>query len=212
MRPRPNPLRRRPRRSCPPPIDSVALLALPDGEEPDHTDQQERLTDGDTSTRWSTQHYASPDFGGLKEGVGIRLDFAEPSTFTAVTLSTAQNNGGVIELRSVAEDGSPGEVLATGEFVADGESRLEAPEKLDTDKVMLWIRNCRRTAPRTAASVHASRKSRLDEHSVAAEPVLTGRGGASTALRLDPRDPGAGGADRADRLGDHRDPAGGRPR
>ena len=122
-----------------PEIDSVALLALPDGEEPDHTDQQERLTDGDTSTRWSTQHYASPDFGGLKEGVGIRLDFAEPSTFTAVTLSTAQNNGGVIELRSVAEDGSPGEVLATGEFVADGEVRLEAPEKLDTDKVMLWI-------------------------------------------------------------------------
>ncbi|ATG50578.1 hypothetical protein CFK38_02865 [Brachybacterium vulturis] len=122
-----------------PQIDSVELLALPDGEEPDHTDQQERLTDGDTSTYWSTQHYASPDYGGLMEGVGIRLHFAEPSTFTAVTVATALNNGGAIELRAVNEDGSPGEVLATGEFVADGEVRLEAPEEMETDAVMLWI-------------------------------------------------------------------------
>ncbi|WP_394216723.1 hypothetical protein [Brachybacterium vulturis] len=122
-----------------PQIDGVELLALPDGEEPDHTDQQERLTDGDTSTYWSTQHYASPDYGGLKEGVGIRLHFAEPSTFTAVTVTTALNNGGAIELHAVNEDGSPGEVLATGEFVADGEVRLEAPETMETDTVMLWI-------------------------------------------------------------------------
>ncbi|MDN5900762.1 MAG: hypothetical protein L0H74_11915, partial [Brachybacterium sp.] len=122
-----------------PEIDSVELLALPDGEEPDHTDQQERLTDGDTSTYWSTQHYASPDFGGLKEGVGMRMHFTEPSTFTALTLTTARNNGGLVELRSVNEDGSPGEVLASGEFVADGEVRLEAPEEMETDMVMVWI-------------------------------------------------------------------------
>ena len=35
----------------------------------------------------------------LKDGVGIRLDFAEPSTLTAVNLTTARNNGGTIELR-----------------------------------------------------------------------------------------------------------------
>ena len=122
-----------------PEIDSLALIALPDGENPDHTDQEDRLIDGDTSDFWSTQHYASPDYGGIKEGVGIRLQFAEPSTFTALTVTTARNNGGVIELRTVDEDGSPGDVLATGEFVADGEVRLEAPEKMETDKVMVWI-------------------------------------------------------------------------
>ena len=69
----------------------------------------------------------------------MRLHFAEKSTFTAVTLSTAKNNGGTAELRAVNEDGSPGDVLATGEFVADGEVRLEAPEALETQQVMLWI-------------------------------------------------------------------------
>ncbi|ASK65812.1 hypothetical protein CFK39_08175 [Brachybacterium avium] len=122
-----------------PEVEGVELLALPAGQEPDHTDQQERLTDGDTSTYWSTQHYASPDFGGLKEGVGIRVHFSEASTFTALTLTTAKNNGGVVELRTVNEDGSPGEVLSTGEFVADGEVRLEAPEEMETDAVMVWI-------------------------------------------------------------------------
>ena len=122
-----------------PEIDSLSLIALPDGESPDHTDQEDRLIDGDTSDFWSTQHYASPDYGGLKEGVGIRLQFAEPSTFKALTVTTARNNGGLIELRTVNEDGSPGEVLASGEFVADGEVRLEAPEEMETDKVMLWI-------------------------------------------------------------------------
>src|SRR5699024_2446354 len=104
-----------------PEIDRLALIALPDGENPDHTGQEDRIIDGDTSDSWSTQHYASPDYGGIKEGVGIRLQFAEPSTFTALTVTTARNNGGVIELRTVDEDGSPGDVLATGEFVADGE-------------------------------------------------------------------------------------------
>lgn len=122
-----------------PEIDSLSLIALPDGESPDHTDQEDRLIDGDTSDFWSTQHYASPDYGGLKEGVGIRLQFAESSTFKALTVTTARNNGGLIELRTVNEDGSPGEVLASGELVADGEVRLEAPEEMETDKVMLWI-------------------------------------------------------------------------
>ena len=122
-----------------PKIESVELSSLPGGTEPDHTDQQDRLTDGDPSTFWSTQHYASPDYGGLKEGVGMRVQFAEPSTFTALTLTTARNNGGLVQLRAVNEDGSPGDVLASGEFVGDGEVRLEAPKPIETDKVMVWV-------------------------------------------------------------------------
>ncbi|WP_193106316.1 hypothetical protein [Brachybacterium sp. FME24] len=109
------------------------------GEEPDHTDQQDRLTDGDPGTFWSTRHYASPDYGGLQDGVGIRVNFAEPSKVTAVTVTTARNNGGTLELRAVNDDGSPGDVLATGQFAGDGEVRLEPDEPLDADKVALFI-------------------------------------------------------------------------
>lgn len=122
-----------------PAVAGVELFAEGSDREPDHTDQQERLTDDDPATFWSTKHYGSPDYGGLKDGVGIRLDFAEPSTLTAVNLTTARNNGGTIELRAVNEDGSLGDVLSTGELAGDGEVRLEAPEPVEAERVALWI-------------------------------------------------------------------------
>ncbi|MGP9707474.1 hypothetical protein [Brachybacterium sp. AOP24-D1-21] len=122
-----------------PEVTGVELFAEGSDREPDHTDQQELLTDGDPATFWSTKHYGSPDYGGLKEGVGIRLNFAEPSTLTAVTLTTARNNGGTIELRAVNDDGSLGDVLSTGELAGDGEVRLETPEPFEAERVALWI-------------------------------------------------------------------------
>lgn len=122
-----------------PELTGIELFAEGSDREPDHTDQQERLTDGDPATFWSTKHYGSPDYGGLKDGVGIRLTFAEPSTLTAVHLTTARNNGGTIELRAMKEDGSLGEVLSTGELAGDGEVRLKTPEPFETDQVALWI-------------------------------------------------------------------------
>lgn len=121
-----------------PEISGVELFAE-GGAEPDHTDQQDRLTDGDTETFWSTQHYGSPDFGGIKEGVGMRLSFAEESQLSVVTVTTARNTGGTLELRAVNDDGSPGDVLASGKFAGDGEVRLEPDEPVDADKVALYI-------------------------------------------------------------------------
>lgn len=114
-------------------------LSTEGGGDPDHTDQQDRLTDGDPATYWSTQHYASPDFGGLKDGIAIQVSFAEKSTISALTVTTALNTGGTLELRAVNEDGSLGDVLATGTFAGDGEVRLEPDEPVDADKVALYI-------------------------------------------------------------------------
>jgi hypothetical protein len=106
---------------------------------PDNGDQQDRMMDGDTETYWSTKHYASPDFGGLKDGAGVRLTFAETSTLKKVTVTTARNNGGRIELRALNDDGSLGDELASGELAGDGEVLLETPEPLETESVALWI-------------------------------------------------------------------------
>ena len=122
-----------------PELSGVELFAPGSDREPDNADQQERMTDGDPSTYWSSKHYGSPQYGGLKDGVGVRLEFGEPSTFTAVTITTARNNGGTIELRALEDDGSLGEVLATGDLAGDGEVRLTAPEPLETEQVALWI-------------------------------------------------------------------------
>ncbi len=107
--------------------------------EPDNADQQDRITDGDPETFWSTKHYQSADYGGLKDGAGVRLSFAEPSTLRTVTVTTARNAGGLIELRAVNDDGSLGDVLASGELAGDGEVLLETPEPVEAEQVALWI-------------------------------------------------------------------------
>ena len=122
-----------------PEIAGLELFAQGSDTEPDHTDQQAELNDGDPATFWSTKHYKSPDYSGLKDGVGIRLNFAEPSQVTAVTVATARNQGGMIELRALNDDGSLGDVLASGELLADGEVRLQPDQPVDADKVALWI-------------------------------------------------------------------------
>ncbi|MFC7455724.1 hypothetical protein ACFQS2_00835 [Brachybacterium sp. GCM10030267] len=119
-------------------IGDIELFAQGTDQPPDNADQQERITDGDPGTFWSTKYYASPDYGGLKDGVGVRVNLVEQSKLSAVTVTTARNSGGTLELRAVNDDGSPGDVLASGEFAGDGEVRLEPGEPVETDQVILW--------------------------------------------------------------------------
>lgn len=120
-------------------LRGVEVFTLGSDSEPDNADQTERITDGDPGTFWSTQIYTNPQYGNLKDGAGLRLDLGEPSTLTAVVATTARNSGGVIELRAVGEDGSLGDVLATGQFAGDGEVRLAPPEPIETQQVALWF-------------------------------------------------------------------------
>lgn len=120
-------------------LGGVELFVEGSDSEPDNADQTDRITDDDPGTFWSTQHYTSPQYGGLKDGVGVRIDLAEESTLSSVVVTTARNSGGVLELRAVGEDGSLGDTLATGEFAGDGEVRLELDEPVETDSVALWL-------------------------------------------------------------------------
>ncbi|MEE1618537.1 hypothetical protein [Brachybacterium sp. J153] len=122
-----------------PQLAGVELFEVGHDGDPDNADQRDRITDGDPGTYWSTQHYASPDYGGLKEGVGLYVDLAEPSRLTAVTVTTARNTGGVIELRAVNDDGTLGDVLATGALAGDGQVRLQPDEPIDVQRVAIWL-------------------------------------------------------------------------
>jgi serine/threonine-protein kinase len=50
----------------------------PEGTGGEHDGYAPRATDGNTSTAWYTEHYASSDFGGLKHGVGLVVDAGSP--------------------------------------------------------------------------------------------------------------------------------------
>ena len=47
-------------------------------------------TDGDAATSWTTEHYDSPDFGNIKDGVGLYIDAGRPLVAKGIRLSTPE--------------------------------------------------------------------------------------------------------------------------
>lgn len=76
----------------PPPAAPVTLTAVgnydPSGPRDTHGDTAARATDGRASTTWHTQIYATPAFGGLKDGLGLMLDAGSDVTLAELTIAT----------------------------------------------------------------------------------------------------------------------------
>jgi hypothetical protein len=53
-----------------------------------HAGTAPQATDGDPSTYWYTQTYATPSFGGLKSGLGLVLDAGHAVKLTSITVTT----------------------------------------------------------------------------------------------------------------------------
>ena len=60
----------------------------PQGDGGEHDELAGDATDGSTSTAWTTETYHSPDFGGLKTGVGLVLDAGGPVKLAQLTVTT----------------------------------------------------------------------------------------------------------------------------
>jgi putative peptidoglycan lipid II flippase len=65
--------------------------------------------DGDPTTAWETERYATPELGGLKPGVGLLVDLGAPTPITTVELGLRP--GTTVELRAADEVG-----LAVADF------------------------------------------------------------------------------------------------
>ncbi|HEY8217760.1 MAG TPA: protein kinase [Acidimicrobiia bacterium] len=62
----------------------------PGGDGSEHAESVDLAVDGNPSTSWSTEHYNSADFGGIKDGVGLRLDLAGSSDVSVVEIDTPE--------------------------------------------------------------------------------------------------------------------------
>jgi eukaryotic-like serine/threonine-protein kinase len=58
----------------------------PEGDNAERNSEAPRVFDGNDKTFWSSEGYASPDLGGLKKGVGIRLDLGQNHQVSKVSL------------------------------------------------------------------------------------------------------------------------------
>jgi serine/threonine-protein kinase len=60
----------------------------PEGDSTEHPETVDQAIDGDASTSWTTERYDESDFGGLKSGVGLRIDLLASSDVSFVELDT----------------------------------------------------------------------------------------------------------------------------
>jgi len=72
---------------------AVALSGVagydPQGTGGEHDADAAKATDGDPTSFWYTEHYSSPAFGGLKNGVGLVLDAGRDTALSALTVTSA---------------------------------------------------------------------------------------------------------------------------
>ena len=105
-----------------------------DGQHPEAVDL---AYDGDPSTFWYTMYFNSPDFAGLRSGLGYVIELEEPAPVTSITLNT-NSSGGHVEVRATSRDEpTSGKVLAEGSF--DSETTLDLSEETVADSFVLWI-------------------------------------------------------------------------
>ena len=117
-----------------------AIAFDPFGNDGEHDDIAFRALDGNIDTFWNTQSYRTRFFSGLKEGVGLIVEFEEPQQVNELSVTTDRIGWGARVYRSdsIAADlagwGNP-----IGEF-----NELDPSTSLDIEDgsslaILLWI-------------------------------------------------------------------------
>jgi eukaryotic-like serine/threonine-protein kinase len=129
---------------------SGATVALSAAEifdpEPGDAEENDELLplaiDGDSETTWATEHYDTPDFGGIKDGVGMYVTAERPVQATEIGISSP-TPGWDGEIYAV-EGTPPDDLAGWGEPVAeisDAEQRELVSLELSSpaDNYLLWF-------------------------------------------------------------------------
>jgi eukaryotic-like serine/threonine-protein kinase len=128
-----------------PASDEVAVTGIVDFDPPpgtggEHADETGNAIDGDPATAWTSETYGRPDWGGLKDGVGLILTLDAASQVGAVEIDSSSTGW---EGEVYVSD-SPREVLADwGDAVATFETGDGGTARVDIDAegaaVLLWF-------------------------------------------------------------------------
>jgi len=130
------------------------------GDGSEHPDQTQLAIDGNPATAWSTDHYASPDFGNLKPGVGLWLDLGSPATVRSITITTP-TGGWIVKLIPATGSGASPEPTASPLQGPGGSTSFTVPTGTTTIRlrpartggILLWITRLAPDGGRYAASV-----------------------------------------------------------
>lgn len=120
--------------------DAGQLRAFdPAGDGRENDDDLAQMVDGDPSTAWRTEVYFRPDFGGLKDGVGVIVDLGEERQVAGGSLTTMLP--GVTARLYVAEEpaGSVDEWSTLGDPTVLEETTTIRGEPTRARYVLVWL-------------------------------------------------------------------------
>lgn len=121
-----------------PPPQVVGIRTLdPTDPAGERAENVELAIDGDPSTFWFSYTYNRPDFGGLKDAVGLEITLAEPSTVSGVTVAV-NGGGGAVEVRATT-GAAPTEGPALATAALGPETALPFAEPVQTASIVLWF-------------------------------------------------------------------------
>lgn len=92
--------------------------------------------DGTVATSWRTERYATPDFGGLKDGVGLSLALDQPGVARRLDLVT-RGSGGAFQVLA-GPPGADARVVGSGTF-RDGAQQVDLADGPESGEYTLWI-------------------------------------------------------------------------
>jgi hypothetical protein len=139
------------------PVTDVRDFDPQGADRSEHPDQTQLATDGDSSTAWGTDHYATADFGGLKDGLGLWIGFGEDRKVDRVVIRSPLS-GWTFQLRP----GSPANALAQPLASESGETEFEADlsgktvvilRPASTSGILIWITRLAPDEGRFAAAI-----------------------------------------------------------
>jgi cytoskeletal protein RodZ len=106
--------------------------------------------DGSSSTYWQSDWYSSADFGGLKTGTGLLIDFGKPVTIVSVGLNLG-DPGSYVELRG-GDTSSPTVLKTIGGTKNAGDSTTIRPQETPVRYLLVWFTKL----PQTSSGYQAS--------------------------------------------------------
>ena len=111
----------------------------PQGDNSENSALAKNAIDGNPGTSWHSERYDSPNFGGIKPGLGLVLDLGATRTVTAVTLS-ASGTDGTVELRTNDSGTYQGsQVVATGQVTGTGTVDLRPAAPVSARYLVVWF-------------------------------------------------------------------------
>lgn len=108
------------------------------GNEDEHTDLAPRAVDGDPDTAWNSYTYLAPDWGNLKDGVGLVVDLGETVPVSQVTVQFPEGDYGAEVFVSDDPRAEGGTSLGASEDASE-EWVLTADEAVEGRYVVLWF-------------------------------------------------------------------------